>query len=291
MSKVLKSAFTAVMKASPNNCSKVTVASKLFGSSANVKCMSNPTNAHGLLTQFSRTHSSLSSLCCLRLDNLNLVRCHRLPGLTFRKTNAAFYSSEVDKEISSFLAKEIQYEVSRASNDLPKIKGFLIESTGGDVTLTKTLNKEKIVVRLSVNGAVDSVANPDETPNENEPPQMVCRPPFEVELSKENGPFLALQCAFPSTEEPLEDAQQNQDQIEDQFEIQEVAFHKGEWKDNTYAVSAATMDAELFDLLMDMLDERGINDEFIAELVDFCTSYENKQYIEFLQTLKEFADK
>merc|ERR1719244_2027754 len=110
---------------------------------------------------------------------------------------------------------------------------------------------------------------------------MVCRPPFEVELSKENGPFLALQCAFPSADEP----------IEDQFEIQEVAFHKGEWKDNTYAVSAATMDAELFDLLMDMLDERGINDEFIAELVDYCTSYENKQYIEFLKSLKSFADK
>lgn len=289
MSQVLKSAFTAVTKASPNNCSKVAVVSKLFGSSANVKCMSNPTNAHGLLTQFSRTHSSLSSLCCLKLDNL--VRCQRLSGLTFRKTNTAFYSSEVDKELSSFLAKEIQYEVSRASNDLPKIKGFEIESTGGDVTLTKTLNKEKIVVRLSVNGAVDSVANPDEAPNQNEPPQMVCRPPFEVELSKENGPFLALQCAFPSADEPLEDAQQNQDQIEDQFEIQEVAFHKGEWKDNTYAVSAATMDAELFDLLMDMLDERGINDEFIAELVDYCTSYENKQYIEFLQTLKGFADK
>jgi len=289
MSKVLKSAFSAVTKVAPNNCSKVAVASKLFGASANVKCLPKPTtSAHGLLSQFSRTYSSLSSLCCLRSDNF---LCQRLSDSTFRKTNAAFYSSEVDKEISSFLAKEIQYEVSRASNDLPKIRGFEIETIGGDVTLTKTLNKEKIVVRLSVNGAVDSVANPDEAPNQNEPPQMVCRPPFEVELLKENSPFLALQCAFPSAEEPLEDAQQNQDQIEDQFEIQEVAFHKGEWKDTTYAVSAATMDAELFDLLMDMLDERGINDEFISELVDYCTSYENKQYIDFLKSLKDFADK
>jgi len=289
MSKVLKTALTAVTKIAPNNCSTVAGASKLFGASANIKCLSNPTSAHGLLSHFSRTYSSFSSLCCLRYDNL--VKCQRLSGSTFRKTNAAFYSSEVDKEISSFLAKEIQYEVSRAVNDLPKIRGFEMETIGGDVTLTKTINKEKIVVRLSVNGAVDSVANPDDAPNENEPPQMVCRPPFEVEMSKENGVFLALQCAFPSAEEPLEDAQQNQDQIEDQFEIQEVAFHNGEWKDTTYAVSAATMDAELFDLLMDMLDERGINDEFIAELVDYCTSYENKQYIGFLKSLKDFADK
>ena len=48
---------------------------------------------------------------------------------------------------------------------------------------------------------------------------------------------------------------------------------------------------ELFDLLMDMLDERGINDEFIGHLVDYCTAYENKQYVGFLNSLKSFADK
>lgn len=31
--------------------------------------------------------------------------------------------------------------------------------------------------------------------------------------------------------------------IDDQFEIEEVAIHSGEWKDSTYTVSAATMDA------------------------------------------------
>ena len=30
---------------------------------------------------------------------------------------------------------------------------------------------------------------------------------------------------------------------DDQFEIQEVAIHDGEWKDTTFSVSAATMDA------------------------------------------------
>jgi len=202
-----------------------------------------------------------------------------------------FYSSEVDKELSSFLQKEIQYETSKAAKDLPTVRGFEISTDGGDVTLTKNINKEKIVVMLSVNGAVDSMVTPDSPPNPEDPPQMVCRPPFEVEISKGDGSVLAIQCNFPSAEEPFEDAQASQDKIEDQFEIQEVAFHKGEWKDTTYAVQAATMDAELFDLLMDLLDERGINDEFISQLVDFCTAYENQQYISFLQSLKGFADK
>lgn len=231
----------------------------------------------------SRALSSLSSYKLLSPESC------KIPNN--KKTSVKFFSSEVDKELSSFLQKEIQYETSKAPKDLPTVRGFEISNDGGDVTLTKNINKEKIVVMLSVNGAVDSMVAPDSPPNPDEPPQMVCRPPFEVEISKGDGSVLAIQCTFPSADEAFEDAQASQDKIEDQFEIQEVAFHKGEWKDTTYAVQAATMDAELFDLLMDLLDERGINDEFISQLVDYCTAYENQQYITFLQSLKGFADK
>lgn len=47
----------------------------------------------------------------------------------------------------------------------------------------------------------------------------------------------------------------------------------------------------LYDLLMDMLDERGINDEFANQLVDFSSSYEHSKYVEFLKNLKSFAEK
>lgn len=283
MAKALKSALTLISKNVPINCVKISASSKQFGASSKVKCL---LSTHGLSSPLSRTHTSLSSLTYRLKSNNQCISC-----LSSQKPNVFFYSSEVDKEISSFLEKEIQYEVSRSSNDLPKIRGFEVKTVGGDVTLTKSVNKETIVIRLSVNGAVDSVASHDETPNQNEPPEMVCRPPFEVEMKKENGSIFALQCSFPSVQEPFADGKQDDDKIEDQFEIQEVAFHEGEWQDETYTVSAATMDAELFDLLMDMLDERGINDEFISQLVDYCTAYENKQYITFLKSLKAYADK
>jgi len=288
MAKVVKSALGALKKFSPNSYVNMSaVAPKQFGKSSDSNLLSGSVSSPLSLPmyQISRTHASFSSQIKSKLSN---TTCRCTKGTTVN-----FYSTEVDKEISSFLAKEIQYETSRASSDLPKIRGFDVKTEGGDVTLTKSANGETIVVKMSVNGAVDSVAAPDEQPSQDEPPQMVCRPPFEIEMTKESGSVLALQCSFPSTEEPFQDAQQeaHPDKIEDQFEIQEVAFHNGEWKDTTFAVSAATMDAELFDLLMDMLDERGINDEFIAQLVDFCTAYENKQYIEFLKSLKSFADK
>ena len=37
---------------------------------------------------------------------------------------------------------------------------------------------------------------------------------------------------------------------------------------------------------MDMLDDRGVNNDFMTSLVDFATSYEHDQYVNFLETLK-----
>lgn len=39
-------------------------------------------------------------------------------------------------------------------------------------------------------------------------------------------------------------------------------------------------------MLMDMLDERGIDDTFINNMVDFATTYEHSQYVEFLEKLQ-----
>lgn len=250
------------------------------------RCLfSNPINS--LTLTGSRTHSTLSSV---------KTGCYCLSIASSRQPSIAYYSSEVDKEVAAFLEKEIQFETSKTSDSLPKIPGFEILAEGGDLTLTKSAGSEKIVVKLSVNGAVDSMLAENPSDKQDEPPQMVCRPPFEVEISKGSGPVLALQCAFPQIDEGFEDTDQyakegQEDKLDDQFEIQEVALHDGEWKDQTYSVTAPTMDAELYDLLMDTLDERGINDEFISQMVDYCTAYEMKQYVGFLKGLKSFAEK
>ena len=47
----------------------------------------------------------------------------------------------------------------------------------------------------------------------------------------------------------------------------------------------------LYDLLMDMLDERGINDQFYRQLCELSTEYEHGCYLDFLKGLKTFADK
>jgi len=40
-------------------------------------------------------------------------------------------------------------------------------------------------------------------------------------------------------------------------------------------------------MLMDMLDERGIDDAFINNMVEYATTYEQQLYLNFLTKLRE----
>lgn len=284
MAKVIKSALFAVSKNSSASWTNVGSSCRSVSSMVHLNTAAPLTSS---TTSLARTHSTLSKIC--QQGCKGCLACS-----TRQRFSAPRYSTEVDKELSSFLEKEIQFEGSRTSDRLPKIPGFEIKTDGASVTLSKNMNSETVVIKLSVIGCVDAVPSESgATPSEDDPPKMECRPPFEVEISKGSGQVVALRCTFPHPEEmPIEDGQAAEEgQTEDQFAIEEVAIHDGELKETTMAVSGDTMDVELHDLLMDMLDERGVNDQFICQLVDFCTAYENSLYINLLKSLKNFADK
>uniref|UniRef100_A0A0B6Y706 Complement component 1 Q subcomponent-binding protein, mitochondrial n=1 Tax=Arion vulgaris TaxID=1028688 RepID=A0A0B6Y706_9EUPU len=289
MAKTLKLVYSITSKLVSSSSTTFLTKPGLASRTVKQLCASSNTGVYSS----SRAHHSSMLSSILSRPLMHTTRCQ---CLVCTRNNIATYSTEVEKELSKFLENEIKYESSRTADKLPKISGFEIKTEGADVTLTRTSGEEKIVLKLSVNGAVDAVASPDTQEKEDEPPQMACRPPFNIEITK-GGKVLALQCSFPSQYPEYDEQDQpiqgkpEAEQFDDEFEIQEVTFHGGEWTDGTYSVSADTMDPELFDLLMDMLDERGINDEFIAHLIDFCTAYENKQYVNFLQNLKKFVEK
>nr|KAG5700331.1 hypothetical protein BaRGS_029583 [Batillaria attramentaria] len=200
--------------------------------------------------------------------------------------------TEVDKELSKFLEKEINYEETQTGKSRLQVKGvdgFQVETKDADVTLTRKTGNETVVVKFSINGAVDA-ANPIQGGEQETEPEMVCQPPFSVEICKGDGRTLSLQCGFVSPDELEQGGPQDAEAIVDSFEIHEVALHTGEWKETVYSVQADIMDGNLYDLLMDMLDERGINDEFVNQLVDFSTMYEHGRYVDFLKGLKSFVE-
>merc|ERR1712150_125800 len=77
---------------------------------------------------------------------------------------------------------------------------------------------------------------------------------------------------------------------DDVFAIDEVTMFEGEnWNKKTYAVAGDILDGYLYDLFMNMLDERGINKEFVEKMSDFCSSYEHERYISLLEDLQKFV--
>lgn len=76
---------------------------------------------------------------------------------------------------------------------------------------------------------------------------------------------------------------------EDIFAIDEVTLFSGEWDEKKYAVAGDILDGHLYDLFMNMLDERGINAEFADKMSQYCSSYEHSQYIQLLEGLQKFV--
>ncbi|XP_077509081.1 complement C1q binding protein P32 isoform X1 [Amblyomma americanum] len=199
-------------------------------------------------------------------------------------------STKGDQELADFLVEEIEAEKkARKSAQLPKIEGFDVKLEGSEVTLTRTFNQETVTVRLNVNHSVDAEdadefsANQDNTPEAGE---MKSKPNFTVEIERD-GKKLFFSCTFSEGGEPEGQAEN----YADSFGVAEFAIYEGEWTDEVYTVSGDIMDGYLYDLLMNMLEERGISSEFGYNLVNFCTVYEHSLYIGLLEKLKAFVSK
>jgi len=195
-----------------------------------------------------------------------------------------------DKELVEFLNEEITSE-SKAQKfpKLPNLEGFELTTEGADICLTKAFNSEKIRLKVNVNHTVDAeVSEGEVTPNQDnvDTGEMKSKPNFIVEITK-GGKVIEFGCSI--VDDGCINHPDDPEAYNDVFNIDELIIYEGARKDNTYAVSGEIMDGYLYDLLMNMLDERGISNEFVQKLVDFCTSYEHKLYIGFLEKIKSFV--
>ena len=117
--------------------------------------------------------------------------------------------------------------------------------------------------------------------------------------------MLSFGCSFLPSEES------DKAEAED-FQIDEFAVHNGTWDEKVYTADCTVLDEvytrmrnnkfndyinlnnlfkNLYDMLLNYLDERGIGVKLANELADFSTSYEHQQYIDLLQKLENFLKK
>lgn len=210
------------------------------------------------------------------------------------------YCTKAESSLVDFLKEEIEAEKKLGKQQLagaqqPGIPGFQVKTDQREVLLTKQHGSEKITVTFDVNHTVDSdavseTADPSKTTQEaQEPPAMVSKPNFSVEVAK-GDQKLVFECSFVGPE--YGEGAEAEDYA-DLFNIEELYMYTGEYneKNKIYAVSGGIIDGTLYDHLMNYLEERGVDNDFAENLTRFATFYEHGQYVSLLQKLRDFVSK
>ena len=96
---------------------------------------------------------------------------------------------------------------------------------------------------------------------------MKSKPSFDVDIVKDDQ-TLSFSCSFCYEDPESNPEQAGQEEYDDIFAIDEVTLYKGEWQEKCYAVAGDILDGHLYDLFMNMLDERGVTQEFADKVGD-----------------------
>lgn len=218
-----------------------------------------------------------------RVSNLGIQNAQRSFFSGSRSMNK--FLTQGDQELAEFLSEEINLEKeAQVHSVLPRVKGFQSTITGSEIELTKDYDGEVIKVKFNINNTVED----ESAMVEEEPPQdkdLKSKPKFQVDLTR-RGQTLSFLCSF--VEEGQDQGEQGEQ--EDVFEIEEFYIHDGSGDESPtqYVASANIIDGDLYNLYMNMLDDRGISGDFAKELIELSTAHEHKLYIKTLEDIKNF---
>lgn len=192
-----------------------------------------------------------------------------------------------DKELVEFLVEEIAAEKKNSKpRNMANLDGFDVRLDGAQITLSKKFNDEIVEVVLNVNHSVDAEVSQDDLnmKADNPPqPEMKSRPSFEVKLIK-GKKVTQFACSFIQ-----EVAEAMDDGPNDVFSIDELMVFEGETNEKTYAVAGEILDGYMYDLLMNLLEERGVSNEFVDKMSDLATKREHDLYVTLLESLQSFV--
>lgn len=209
---------------------------------------------------------------------------HNFPATTLCSCGCGIHGIHTrgDRELVEFLQEEIVAEKKGMVDGLPShLDDFAIKGKDAELILTKNFHDEQITITLNVNHTVDAEGPVEGT----QEADLKSRPSFEVDV-KVGSKTLSFTCSYISPGEALAEGQ---DQGEDVFGINELTMYQGEWTEETYCISGDILDGMMYDLLMNMLEERGISNEFAEKLSNLCSDYEHSMYVSLLQNVQDFV--
>lgn len=190
-----------------------------------------------------------------------------------------------ERELVEFLSEEIVAErkAQKVKTIPTEVDGFKVQGEGAEVVLVKKQQEEEIRITFNVNHTVDSEDfESDGQTEKQEFAEMRSKPQFEVDVVR-GDTTLSFTCSF------IQDSGSTGEEYNDIFGIDEITLYKGEWNDKVYAVAGDVLDGYLYDLLLNVLEEKGISNEFVQKLSDFSTAYEHSAYISLLENISKFT--
>lgn len=70
-----------------------------------------------------------------------------------------------------------------------------------------------------------------------------------------------------------------------------MTIFKGSHDDKVYACAGDMLDGYFYDLLMNLLAEKGVTDQFVHKISELATQHEQTLFVNLLQETKKFFEK
>lgn len=233
------------------------------------------------------TNNFLKSQTCNPAINsvgLNFSRQrHRVESTSAVSTQFQGKKPTSKKEIVRFLRDEIRLESEsqKMKLELPVVPGFDVSVDGSLLVLTKDGDTENLKIAVDIINSLgrEDTYNEDGEIDENVEPVFVSKPSFQVDFQREES-TLVLRCSF---------LPEIYDGEEDLFFIEQFFVHEGSTNPQQFVGIARLASPELYDRFMSMLEERGIDNDFVQHLQELATAHEHRCYIRTLKDVVEFV--
>nr|CDS29003.1 Complement component 1 Q subcomponent binding [Hymenolepis microstoma] len=199
------------------------------------------------------------------------------------------FSSNVDRQFAQILTEEIKQEAECAYACGPP-KGFEVHKRDGStVVLRKSFPDGAIMeIEMDMAGSVvpeDVDAEESNDKDEETATSLEARPDLKIRLIKPSGRSVLFHCSFPSNSDDAQPNDQDASSLPT-FSIDMVELEKIPG----YFVYTGLFDDNMYDHILRLLTERGVDYDFQCQLQDFATSEEHDLYRKFLQEFHVYCE-
>ncbi|CDS41723.1 Complement component 1 Q subcomponent binding [Echinococcus multilocularis] len=218
--------------------------------------------------------------------------CSFQPIKSYTYCNSAlksrFFSSDVDRQFSAILTEEIKQEKENSFACRPPV-GFEVDKQDGTSIVLKKVFPDGVVleVEMDLAGSIapEDVENeePEEKDQEEASP-LEARPDLKIRLRKPSGRSVLFHCSLPSSAEEAASSEQDSSNLPtfsvDMVEVENIPG---------YFVYTDLFADNMYDHIMRLLTERGVDYDFQRQVQDFATAEEHKLYRSFLEEFKDYC--